>query len=87
PNFAYNKLRDHYCIEGRAPMSSGILKYSWFESPNIRFFSIRDFDDLCKRLDIRITTSLAIDTESGSVVTKDPNRFADLALYVLEKRH
>jgi homoserine O-acetyltransferase len=85
PNFAYHKLREHYFHEGKAPVSTGILKFNWYNSPNIRFFTIRDFEELCESLNIYVKYSLAFDTESQTVVKSNPNMYADMALFVLEK--
>ena len=39
PNFAYHRLRKMLVEEGRAP-KSGVLHNEWYNSPNIRFFTI-----------------------------------------------
>lgn len=83
PNFAYKKLREHYYLEGRAPVSQGILHYNWYDSPNIRFFSILDFENLCTEMGISIAASFALDTESGTEVKSDKNLNADMAVYLL----
>ena len=33
---------------GRAPKSAGVLHYEWYNTPNIRFFTIADFEDFCR---------------------------------------
>ncbi len=83
PNFAYHKLREMLYYEGKAPESPGILHYKWYNTPNIRFFSIDDFEDLCREKSVRIHRRIALDTEAGIEVEDDPNRLADLAIYVI----
>ena len=83
PNFAYRKLRHMLAQMGRAPESEGILRYRWHDTPNLRFFSITDFEELCAEMDISIRKRIALDTEAGSVVAADPNLNADLAIFVI----
>ena len=46
PNFSFimNRIQ---LILGRAPQNN-LLPYAWFESPNIRFLSVYDFEQFCK---------------------------------------
>ena len=83
PNFAYSKLRTMLYENGRAPESEGVLRYKWYNTPNRRFFSIADFEDLCRELNIRVYRKVAMDTEAGREVAEDPNYNADLAIFVI----
>ena len=83
PNFAYWKNR-MAVMGGRMPVSED-LPYDWFDTPNVRFFTIVDFEDLCARLDIEIRERLAFD-EAGSEVADDPNLNGSLAFYRLGRR-
>jgi homoserine O-acetyltransferase len=85
PNFAYHKLRRMLYEEGRSPRASELLRYEWYNSPNIRFFSIADFDDFCRKRDIRIHQCIALDTEEGRLITEDPNLLADMAIFVISR--
>ncbi|MCL2877715.1 MAG: homoserine O-acetyltransferase [Acidobacteria bacterium] len=85
PNFAYYKLRKMLMEQGRSPVSTGILRYEWYNSPNIRFFSIADFEDFCAARDILIHERLALDTEDGRMVKEDVNRLADMAIFVISR--
>jgi len=85
PNFAYHKLRRMLAEQGRAPAAAGLLHHRWYNSPNIRFFSIADFEDFCRDKSIRVHRRVALDTEAGREVTDDPNRNADLAIFVLSR--
>jgi len=85
PNFAYHRLRRMLAEDGRAPESPGILRYKWHNSPNIRFFTIADFEEFCAERGIRVHQRIALDTEEGKEVTDDPNRFADMAIFVLSR--
>jgi len=85
PNFAYSKLRRMLYENGRAPESEGVLRYKWYNTPNRRFFSIADFEDLCRELNIRVYRKVAMDTEAGREVAEDPNYNADLAIFVISR--
>ena len=71
--------------DGRAPKSAGLLHYEWHNTPNIRFFTIADFDDFCRRKNIHVHRRIALDTEAGVEVERDPNLNADLAIFVISR--
>ena len=85
PNFAYGKLRQMLYDQGRAPESEGVLRYKWYNTPNRRFFSIADFEDLCGERNIQIHRRVALDTEAREEVAEDPNLNADLAIFVISR--
>jgi len=85
PNFAYHKLRRMLCQQGRAPETVGLLKYKWYNTPNIRFFSILDFEEFCAERGVRIHRCVALDTEARREVDNDPNANADLAIFVISR--
>jgi methionine biosynthesis protein MetW len=53
PNFAQWQLRRGLFFGGRAPKSPA-LPFAWYDTPNIRVLSIRDFSDYCRLNHIRI---------------------------------
>ena len=63
----------------------GLLRYKWYDSPNIRFFTIADFEDFCRAKQIHVDRRIALDTEAGAEVFSDPNRNADLAIFVISR--
>lgn len=83
PNFAYRTNRAAIA-DGHMPVSED-LPYDWFDTPNVRFFTIVDFENLCARLGIEIRERLAFD-ESGRAVSEDPNLNGSLAFYRLGRR-
>jgi homoserine O-acetyltransferase/O-succinyltransferase len=87
PNFAYHKLRRMLAEDGRAPKSAGLLHYEWYNTPNIRFFTIADFDDFCRRKNTIVHRRIALDTETGTEVLHDPNLNADLAIFVISRSY
>ena len=80
PNFAYRTNREAIA-RGRMPVSED-LPYDWYDTPNVRFFTIVDFEALCSKLGIEVRERLAFD-EAGKLVTNDPNLNGSLAFYRL----
>ena len=85
PNLGYRKLRDYLNREGRAPRISAVQGTRWYNTPNVRFLSIDDFQEFCREYQILIHQRIALDTETASRVTDDPNLNADVAIMVLSK--
>jgi len=85
PNIGYWKLRKHLSEEGRAPRAGSLLGYYWYNSPNVRFLSIADFEDFCRGNKIKIHQQIALDTEAGCKVYDDPNLNADMAIVVISR--
>ncbi len=85
PNLAYHKFRRMLAEEGRAPRISGRLKHHWYDTPDIRFLSITDFEEFCVAEKIQVQRRIAFDTEAGTEIFEDPNRNADLAIFVISR--
>ena len=83
PNFAYRANRAAIAA-GHMPVSED-LPYEWYETPNVRFFTIVDFEALCDKLGIDIRERLAFD-DAGQPVTDDPNLNGSLAFYRLGRK-
>ncbi|MGO8929522.1 MAG: homoserine O-acetyltransferase MetX [Limisphaerales bacterium] len=83
PNFGYRQLRSMLAETGRAPKSAGVLHYEWYNTPNIRFFTIADFEDFCREKNIVVRRRIALDTEARAEVFEHPNLNADLAIFVI----
>jgi methionine biosynthesis protein MetW len=52
-NFAYIKNRLHLCFKGIMPIHK-ISSHQWYEAPNAHFCSIKDFENLAKKLNFSI---------------------------------
>jgi methionine biosynthesis protein MetW len=85
PNLAYHKLRRVLADEGRAPRALGRLHDNWYDTGDIRFLSITDFETFCMEKQVHIARRIALDTEAGVEVFDDPNRNADLAIFVISR--
>jgi methionine biosynthesis protein MetW len=77
PNFGHWSARLQVML-GRMPVSSA-LPYEWYETPNVHHCTISDFEDLCRRLAIRIRERLVL--HEGRPVTVMPNLTGSLAVY------
>lgn len=84
PNFAYWKnLRS--VLDGRMPVSED-LPYQWYDSPNVRFFTLLDFEALCAQMDLIIRERHVLDENGNKVENNDErelNFLGSLAVYRL----
>lgn len=78
PNFAYWKNR-LAVLGGRMPVSED-LPYQWYDTPNVRFFTMLDFESLCAAMGIVIRERQVLD-EAGQRVGEEPNFLGSLAVY------
>jgi methionine biosynthesis protein MetW len=85
PNFAYRPLRRMLADEGRAPKSGGVLHHEWYNTPNIRFFTIADFEEFCRVKNLHVHRRIALDTEKHTEIFQQPNLDADLAIFVISQ--
>jgi len=82
PNFGHWRMRAQLFFKGRMPETE-TLPYHWYDTPNVRFFSIDDFEHFCADHAIRVIHRIALDTQAGVHVEEDPNTQADLAIFVI----
>ncbi len=82
PNFGYWKLR-RQLLGGNMPVTK-YLPYQWYNTPNIRYCTISDFDHLCEDHQFLISSRLYL--TSGQEIRFMPNLLAELALYTLSRK-
>ena len=63
PNFGHWKIRLQLLFNGKMPITEG-LPYSWYDTPNIHFFTLKDFQNLCGEMNIVIENSIGL-TNTG----------------------
>ena len=85
PNFAYHKIRTMLYEQGRSPKAEGIYRFEWYNTPNRRFPSIADVEDFCAAKRIRTHRKLYLDSETRQFISDDPNRNADVAIFVVSR--
>jgi len=59
PNFGHWKIRLQLLLWGKMPITEG-LPYSWYDTPNIHFFTLKDFENLCNEMNIVIEKSIGL---------------------------
>jgi methionine biosynthesis protein MetW len=88
PNFAQWQLRRGLFFGGRAPKSPA-LPFEWYDTPNIRVLSIRDFFDYCHKQAIRVVQERYL--IGGRWIRKSPamsitNLLARIGMFVITRR-
>ena len=85
PNFAYWKCRAGLFFQGRAPRTKQ-LPFRWYDTPNIHFMSLKDFDDFCEEIGAKIEAKIPLIGNRRSPVKFAPNLFAEQAIYLTSKK-
>jgi len=80
PNFGY-WTHGWSILRGRMPVT-GEMPYQWYDTPNIHLCTLRDFQDLARSLDLRITHLAAFN--GGREVTVLRSWRSTLAVYRFE---
>ncbi|MBN2224942.1 MAG: methionine biosynthesis protein MetW [Deltaproteobacteria bacterium] len=83
PNFAHIRARSTVFFCGRTPITSS-LPHSWFDTPNVRFLSIKDFVAFCRRKSIAVVDVRYLGKIKPVHVL--PNLLAINAIFVLTRR-
>jgi methionine biosynthesis protein MetW len=79
PNFGHWRSRLSLLLSGRMPKTKA-LPYSWFDTPNIHFCTVADFESLCRQLDIEIIER-RVSGDRTYLAKIWPNIFAKSASY------
>lgn len=85
PNFGHWQARYYLLRRGKMPVSK-FMPYQWYDTPNIHFCTVRDFEQLCADRGIRILHR-SFETRRGgasnrsAAVDRWPNMLATHALY------
>jgi methionine biosynthesis protein MetW len=80
PNFGHWSMRLDMLFYGRAPKTK-LFPYDWYDSPNIHFLSVDDFEMVLAREEIRVERSQYI--AGHRLVRFLPNLRAEIAVYLL----
>jgi len=82
PNFVHFKARFQIFFKGKVPVTPA-LPYEWYDTPNLHFLSIADFEEYCGKR--RIVIEQAFFTANNKRVRFLPNLFAEIGLFLLSK--
>ncbi|NOQ46220.1 MAG: methionine biosynthesis protein MetW, partial [Desulfobulbaceae bacterium] len=88
PNFSHWYVRLQILFSGQAPVTDQ-LPYEWYDSPNIRVITIRDFKRFLRMIGVRLMKEVAINTHhhdsNGHVIKYLPNLRASYGIMMLER--
>ena len=81
PNFAYISARKDLLF-GHSPVTK-TLPYQWFNTPNVRFLSVKDFERFCEKRSYKILNKFFF--SQNKEIKCLPNVFAQTAVFVIAK--
>jgi len=84
PNFAHWSCRAQLIFRGGAPVTRQ-LPFDWCRSPNIHCLSLKDFDQFCRRLGVKVEKKIPLIKTRLSPVRVAPNLFAEQVIYVTSR--
>lgn len=88
PNFAHWSARLQILFTGMAPITDQ-LPYEWYNTPNIRVISIKDFKRFLRLFGVRTVQEVAINTHhhdyKGNIVRSFKNLRATYGIMMLER--
>ncbi len=87
PNFAHWRVRWWVALKGRMPVTD-TLPYSWWETPNIHFCTIRDFIALARAIEATIEKGVVLDGRGRPLrenATGLWNLFGEQAVFLLRR--
>jgi len=82
PNFGHWTVRLAHLFTGRAPKTR-LFPHEWYDSPNIHFFTIDDFESLVESQ--RWTIDKRIFLQGARKVRTLPNLLAEVAVFLVRK--
>ena len=85
PNAAFLEHRRYLAESGQIPDMTLPESHRWHDSPPLRLFSIKDFEDFCEKKSIAIHELVALNEKKGEQISEDPNLNADLAIFVISR--
>ena len=89
PNFGHWKVRLQLLFKGKMPVTEG-LPYSWYETPNIHFFTLKDFEEMCKDSNIIIERSIGLTSKGKQFEIRNNSPIANLitneAIFLLSNK-
>ena len=89
PNFGHWRVRLDLLVNGRMPVTDN-MPYSWHDTPNIHFCTIRDFLELCAEVGARMERAAALDARGKPVRMALPwwawNMLGEQGVFLLKRR-
>ncbi len=88
PNFGFWKCRVDIMFKGITPVTKA-LPHMWYNTPNLRVLTIKDFYEFCNTIGIRIIKTIPFVSTKGDikkVIAWLPNVRADYCIFMLEAK-
>jgi methionine biosynthesis protein MetW len=82
PNFGHWRVRASMLFSGRAPRT-GLFPYEWYESPNIHFLTVHDFEALAALEGLWVERRYFL--AGHRKVAMLPNLLAEVAVYLVRR--
>jgi methionine biosynthesis protein MetW len=80
PNFVYYKSRLQMVFGGRTPVTLS-LPNMWYDTPNLHFLSISDFQAYCRTRNLEIENAIYLD--GNRIINFFPNLFAQMGIFLI----
>ena len=86
PNFGHWRCRLHLGLLGRMPVSR-LLPFEWYDTPNIHFCTVTDFEALCAQMNIAILDQDIVTGPRATILNSlAPNLFGSTAIFRICKQ-
>jgi methionine biosynthesis protein MetW len=89
PNFGHYSIRLQLLLKGMAPKSEE-LPYNWYDTPNLRVITLKDFRRFARDVGYRIVEEIAVKAVahagSGSVIHRLTDLRATYGIFIIEKQ-
>ncbi len=82
PNFGHWRMRLSMLLSGRAPRTK-LFPYEWYDSPNIHFLTVHDFEELVDREGLIVERRYFLAGQRK--VAALPNLLAEVAVFLVRK--
>ncbi|MGH9651551.1 MAG: methionine biosynthesis protein MetW [Terriglobales bacterium] len=82
PNFGHWRVRWSHLVSGRAPRTE-LFPYDWYDSPNIHFLTVEDFEALIAREGWKVEKRIVLSGDKE--IRAYPNLRAEVAIYLFRK--
>ena len=83
PNFVHFRARWQLAFRGRVPVTPA-LPFEWFNTPNLHFLSLLDFEDYCAKRDITVRRKIFI--SAGRTIRFLPNLRAENGIFLISRQ-
>lgn len=88
PNFGQWRVITSLAFKSQMPVTKN-LDYTWYETPNVHFCTIKDFSNLCDNLDIKVVNTAILNEHNQQLKTPSwlglNNLLGHQAIFLLTK--